>query len=95
MGSFDFVRAKCPQCGETLEFQSKAGKCHQLHHHLTKVPTVVALDLETNLQHCKCGAVIQLRCMAAPRYLAMTAAVVNEDELCPVCRHPEDQCICE
>lgn len=27
MGMFDYVNIRCPECGQKLEFQSKAGPC--------------------------------------------------------------------
>ncbi len=34
MGMFDSVHAKCPQCGEESEFQSKAGACNLANYHV-------------------------------------------------------------
>ena len=45
MGVFDTVYAKCPNCGEPLEFQSKAGGCDLKKYHHTSVPAEIAQDL--------------------------------------------------
>ncbi len=34
MGMFDSVHAKCPQCGEESEFQSKEGACNLANYHV-------------------------------------------------------------
>ena len=45
MGMFDSVMVKCPECGEEIEFQSKAGECLCEVYPEENVPVVVAADI--------------------------------------------------
>jgi hypothetical protein len=55
MGSFDRVIVKC-DCGEDLEFQSKAGNCDLSTYSLNNIPIVIAIDLNGSSEMChECG----------------------------------------
>lgn len=46
MGCFDSVYAKCPNCSNLIEFQSKGGACAMRKLDISKVPTEIAVDLD-------------------------------------------------
>ena len=52
MGMFDRLVVPCPECGEKVEFQSKAGHCNLDSFNLANVPTVIALDLKGEIETC-------------------------------------------
>lgn len=52
MGMFDVLSVKCPSCGGTIEFQSKAGPCELVTFHPSHVPVVVAHDLNGRVEQC-------------------------------------------
>lgn len=52
MGMFDTVYAHC-ECGELVEFQSKAGDCNLASYGSGEVPTEIAKDLEGTYETCK------------------------------------------
>ena len=59
MGMFDSVYLDCPECGDYVEFQSKAGDC-ELHRYYKGdgVPMDVAADILGQSRRCKnpeCG----------------------------------------
>ena len=60
MGMCDRVIINCPHCGETLEFQSKAGLCELQTFDFGNVPPEIAEDLLGEKQECKCGRVLKL-----------------------------------
>ena len=63
MGCFDTVFVKCPLCGFTIEFQSKAGCCKLERYSMREVPIEVALDLaETSKQCHNCESIVTLSC---------------------------------
>lgn len=58
---FDSVIARCPSCGEKVEFQSKAGKCALSVYSRQSVPKVIALDLDEATEYCICGEPVVLQ----------------------------------
>jgi uncharacterized Zn finger protein len=62
MGSFDSVVARCPNCNEEVEFQSKAGRCNMRIFNPGEVPYGIAADLDRTEERCRsCGYVVKLR----------------------------------
>lgn len=60
MGMFDRVWVRC-DCGNRVEFQSKAGDCCLRDYTLDDVPARIAADLIGNSERCqKCGATITI-----------------------------------
>ena len=56
MGMFDEVVAKCPNCGDTVVFQSKAGVCELKSYPLCAMPQEVAVALNGDSEECEaCG----------------------------------------
>lgn len=56
MGMFDYVRARCPDCGEVIEEQSKAGPCQLKDYTLDNAPASVLEDMaqeEWWCNHCE------------------------------------------
>jgi DNA-directed RNA polymerase subunit RPC12/RpoP len=56
MGMFDRVMGGCPNCGRTLEFQSKAGDCTLHTYPFDAVPPEIAKDLAGEVimcEHCR------------------------------------------
>lgn len=55
MGLYDGVRIKCPVCGETVEFQSKAGDCDMTIYSLEDAPDSILFDIMNDpLYHMAC-----------------------------------------
>jgi hypothetical protein len=50
---FDRVWIACPQCGNPIEFQSKAGKCHLIDYQAGEVPLKIAGDIAGGTAWCK------------------------------------------
>lgn len=46
MGMFDSIFADCPNCGHTIEFQSKAGLCELKRYKCYSVPADIAMAFE-------------------------------------------------
>ena len=61
MGMFDSLLVNCPQCGNQIEFQSKAGECSLAEYSIFNVPPEVALDCSKDVEICsKCGELVKL-----------------------------------
>jgi len=60
MGMFDSVFARCPKCGEEVEFQSKAGECTLNRYSINSVPPCIAQDLIGEVSRCSCGEMLKL-----------------------------------
>jgi len=61
MGVFDSVWAKCPNCGEPVEFQSKAADCVLADYELHSVPAAIAVDIDGETEVCKgCGTIVEI-----------------------------------
>lgn len=57
MGCYDTVIAKCPDCGEEIQAQSKSGECTLGSYPTSRVPRTVALDVNRHAPFfCVCGA---------------------------------------
>ena len=61
MGLFNSVYAKCPECGELIEFQSKAGNTECSTFSLSAVPIEIAQDIIGEIVWCDCGNSVKLR----------------------------------
>lgn len=70
MGMFDRVWSKCPNCGNNIEFQSKAGDCSLHDYNLDTVPATVLGDLDGEIEICT-------NCDASVRISVHTSAVVS------------------
>ena len=61
MGMFDTVLVPCSECGNTVEFQSKAGDCSLSTFSLTDVPVVIARDLHGVVKRCNdCSSLVRI-----------------------------------
>ena len=70
MGMFDSVYVKCPNCGEDIEFQSKAVECQCKSYNQNKVPTIIAFDLEGDVEICDhCGTEVEFYIPGSPTYI--------------------------
>lgn len=70
MGMFDSVYVNCPNCGEDIEFQSKAGECWCRSYNQNKVPTIVAFDLEGDVEICNHrGTEVEFYIPGSPSYI--------------------------
>ena len=65
---YDSVFAPCSNCGELIEFQSKAGECKLRRYKHTSVPAEIAADLISNDEDGKpyyrgscCNRVVRLK----------------------------------
>lgn len=64
MGMFDSFHADCPNCGHSLEFQSKSGACMLANYDKSNLPPVdTAVDLNGEVVRCQfCNKNILLTC---------------------------------
>ena len=60
MGMFDSLYVSCPECGDIVEFQSKAGDCNLISYEKTNVPIAIAIDLDGKVVLCKCGKAVEI-----------------------------------
>lgn len=60
MGMFDSVYINCPQCGQQIEYQSKAGGCNLDKYDINNVPPRIGGDIIGDEQQCRCGATIRI-----------------------------------
>jgi hypothetical protein len=60
MGMFDSLFVPCRDCGEPVEFQSKAGDCRLAEYTIADVPDNVAASLIGEWAYCKCGTGVQI-----------------------------------
>lgn len=62
MGLFDVVWLKCPNCGASIEFQSKAGYPSMEEFDVDNVPSHVAGYIHDDIEKCKsCGKCFQVK----------------------------------
>lgn len=52
MSLFDRVYFSCPECGSSIEIQSKSGECVLTGYFQEAVPTIIALDLDGEDAYC-------------------------------------------
>lgn len=52
MGMFDTVCVTCPNCGETIKYQSKSGVCELKNYSQASVPPEVARGLDGKVETC-------------------------------------------
>jgi len=55
MGLYDRLYVNCPECGESVEFQSKAGLCGLIDYNVNDVPAVILAGLNMSYEKCICG----------------------------------------
>lgn len=60
MGMFDSVYVFCPNCGDEVEFQSKAGECVTEEYYLHNMPAEIAKDICGDSLVCSCGKLLTL-----------------------------------
>lgn len=61
MGIFDSVFINCPECSETIEFQSKVGECNLYNYTNENAPPNLVADLDNESCICpKCEVIVQL-----------------------------------
>lgn len=79
MGMFDTVRFKCPNCGEFVEYQSKAGRCMLNLYDEDAVPPEIARDLHGDIDDCyHCGQEMVLK-VQHPIQSVVMQAIKSED----------------
>lgn len=61
MGMYDRVWAECPECGNQIEFQSKAGECVLADYSTNSVPPNIAEDIKNDSEECPCGYIVRFR----------------------------------
>jgi NMD protein affecting ribosome stability and mRNA decay len=65
MGMFDSVYVRCPDCGTSIEFQSKSGDCICASYTLDDVPSDVVCGLHGDSEMCpECGREVELEVIA-------------------------------
>jgi hypothetical protein len=79
MGMFDSVYVTCPSCGDTVEFQSKAGECSLKSYSITSVPAEIASSLDGYSRQCRCGEHLTLLAPAIPCRVEMIVKTKEED----------------
>ena len=61
MGVFDKVWVTCPECGEGIEFQSKAGDCMMDNYTLDNVPKKILSSIKGEAEACeRCHTVVKI-----------------------------------
>lgn len=61
MGMYDTVIVFCPNCGEELDFQSKAGECALFFYEEDCVPLAIAADIHGSTNECTiCGTIVRV-----------------------------------
>lgn len=81
MGMFDTVVARCPECGQELEFQSKAGPCDLKRYKSTSVPPEIACSLSGDTMSCsKCGCLVEITYGGAQSRVSMGVSLVGDEE---------------
>lgn len=61
MGLYDRVQAPCPNCGNWVEWQSKAGECNMSTYFINAVPVEIAKDILNEIQNCdECGRSVKI-----------------------------------
>jgi predicted RNA-binding Zn-ribbon protein involved in translation (DUF1610 family) len=61
VGMFDSVFAKCPDCGEMVEFQTKVGPCMLARYSSDSVPASIAAGVNGDIEDCdSCGTKVKL-----------------------------------
>ncbi len=61
MGMFDSVHVDCPECDNTIEFQSKAGECILNDYKIYNAPPEILGDLHNESETCQnCGRVVTI-----------------------------------
>ena len=67
MGCFDSLIVPCPGCGDSVEFQSKAGDCSLARYTVQDVPLKIAQDLDGEVRHCHdCARPVRVRMLPRP-----------------------------
>jgi hypothetical protein len=79
MGMFDSVYVTCPSCGDTVEFQSKAGECCLSNYSINSVPIEIAAALEGESKQCDCGEELTLWADILPRKVKMFVQIKDRD----------------
>ena len=56
MGMYDIIWAKCPNCNEDLDFQTKGGECYLANYELDNAPDDAMSNVNRHSPlECKCG----------------------------------------
>lgn len=78
MGMFDSVYANCPNCGKSLEFQSKSGSCLLRTYDVKSVPLCVVSGCNGDEQQCECGSLVKISVpMTQPQNIQMSVEIVK------------------
>lgn len=80
MGMYDSVVARCPSCGEKVEFQTKMGPCELRKYKPSSVPVIIAAALDGSVEACACGARVTLRSTLPKNAYMHTELATDEDE---------------
>lgn len=61
MGLYDSVWVHCTNCGERIEFQSKAGECILAQYTLDETPCGILIDIDGDYTFCpQCESVVSI-----------------------------------
>ena len=81
MGMFDSVIFICPDCGESVEFQTKVGACVLRRYSYEDVPPEIAKDIEGSWEACpKCGKKIKIKASSPIQNITMRIKAPFEEE---------------
>lgn len=59
MGAFATIEVPCPNCGETIKFQSKSAGVGT--YEIDHVPIGVVIGIEGEWERCECGKVVEIK----------------------------------
>ena len=61
MGLFNRIWVDCPDCGSSVEFQSKSGDCTLADYHISHMPTTDLAGIIGDVEECRsCGNTVSI-----------------------------------
>ena len=78
MGMFDSVVTTCPNCGDEVEFQSKAGDCRLRIFDVHSVPPQIAYDIDGQSVRCSCSELVTIHLSEPAKWKTMYVATASE-----------------
>lgn len=82
MGMYDSIFARCPKCGERLEFQSKTGPCRLQEYSLESAPIDIleGVNSTSPLACAKCGSFCRVEHEGDIRFVIQVNRPIAEEQ---------------